>query len=167
MGYTHAWILKDTTQDLKVPQIAQDIRSIVSASEMNIVNRWMQPHTEPEITDSNICFNGVPGDGYEPFFYPPNPEWQTQTKEVFDFCKTQKLPYDVVVCAALLAIKHHLDDQVTVSSNGKFTNPEWQAAYHLYRRSLRRELPEQFRIYEHKQTPRPEGRPEGKLTPTH
>ena len=64
-----------------------------------------------------------------------------------DFCKTAQKPYDVVVCAALLAIKHHQRDNVEICSDGEFDD-EWQPAYQLYRNATGRELPPEFREYE-------------------
>ena len=65
----------------------------------------------------------------------------------FDFCKTARKPYDVVVCAALLAIKHHQGDNVEIRSDGDFGD-EWQPAYRLYRRATHRELLPEFREFE-------------------
>ena len=55
---------------------------------------------------------------------------RTGSPEGFSFCKTARKPYDVVVCATLIAIKHHLGDYVSVSSDGDFDNVnEWGPAY--------------------------------------
>ena len=69
-----------------------------------------------------------------------------------DFCKTARKPYDVVVCAALLAIKHHQGDNVEIHSDGEFDD-EWQPAYQLYRKATGRELPPEFREYEDQDEP--------------
>ena len=39
-----------------------------------------------------------------------------------DFCKTARKPYDLVVVACLAILKHHLGDNVNVSSDGDSTN---------------------------------------------
>ena len=38
--------------------------------------------------------------------------------EAFNFCKTNRKPYDVVVVACLIILKHYLNDLVVVSSDG-------------------------------------------------
>ena len=43
---------------------------------------------------------------------------------VFSFCKTAFKPYDVTVCAALIAFKHRLGPDATVSSDGN--DPDWE-----------------------------------------
>jgi hypothetical protein len=43
---------------------------------------------------------------------------------VFEFCKTNYQPYDVVVTAVLIALKRHFGDEVTVSTDG--TDKDWE-----------------------------------------
>ena len=95
--------------------------------------------------------NGIGDEAHETLCYPPDFEWNRGFRppdfEGFAFCKTGRKPYDVVVCAALLAIKHHQGDNVEICSDGNFDD-EWQPAYRLYRRATRRELPPEFREFE-------------------
>ena len=150
MGYTHYYDVADPRGDLKVPEIAADVEAIIMASEIQIGNYEGDPGTVPKLGPDEIHFNGIAPENYETFSYPPRFEHNREVghSEGFNFCKTEYRPYDSVVCATLIAIKHHLGDYVTVNSDGKFDNAdEWGAAYELYFRALRRELPPFFRQF--------------------
>ena len=102
-----------------------------------------------------IDLNGEsPQDG-DNFQYPPQDPFGEMPPEIAqaiaavippgqDFCKTDYQPYDATVCAVLMAIRHHLGGNVRVWSDGKLDEPEWQQAYRLYRRALRRAPPSPF-----------------------
>jgi hypothetical protein len=62
---------------------------------------------------------------------------------MFEFCKTARKPYDIMVCCVLLAAKHHLKARVSVSSDGDLD--EWQPAIDLYEKVLGRKAPNLFR----------------------
>lgn len=63
-----------------------------------------------------------------------HPEWQSRMDDVpetfaFDFCKTARKPYDVMVVAALCRMAECGEDTIRVSSDGK---PEdWEAGARL------------------------------------
>ena len=150
MGYTHYYVVADPRGDLKVSEIAADVEAIIMASEVQIGDWSGDPGTEPLLGPDEINFNAMHPEDFENFRYPPqfavNKEFGLQ--EGFEFCKTGRMPYDPVVCATLIAIKHHLGDHVRVSSDGNFdNNDEWGAAYDLYFRALRRVLPPFFRQF--------------------
>ena len=46
------------------------------------------------------------------------------------FCKTNRKPYDLAVCAVLLAFKKRFVTTVKISSDG--SSEEWKDAYTLY-----------------------------------
>ena len=151
MGYTHYWTIQDITKPLMTSEIAQDIQSIILASEVPIGDGDGGRDSQPVLEHDLVQLNGIGDESHESLCYPPNFKWNQEVhppeSHGFAFCKTARKPYDVVVCAALLAIKHHLGDNVEINSDGKFDN-EWQPAYRLYRRATRRELPPQFREFE-------------------
>ena len=41
-------------------------------------------------------------------------------------------PYDIVLCASLLVIKHHLGDNVRLSSDGRRNEPAWRKGVALH-----------------------------------
>ena len=150
MGYTHYYTLGFPRADLKVLEIAADVKSIIMASEIKIGDWTGKPGSKPEFGPDEINFNAMRPEDYENFRYPPLFEQNHRTgiEEGFSFCKTARKPYDPVVCATLIAIKHHLGEYVSVRSDGDFDNPdEWGPAYELYARALGRELPPFFRQF--------------------
>ena len=151
MGYTHYYNIQDITKPLMTSEIAQDIENIIMASEMPLGDGSDEPGSQPILEHDLVQVNGIGDEGHETLCYPPDFEWNRKFHQPeslgSDFCKTARKPYDVVVCAALLAIKHHQGDNVEIHSDGKFDD-EWQPAYRLYRRATGRELPPEFREYE-------------------
>jgi hypothetical protein len=55
--------------------------------------------------------------------------------ESFNFCKTNRKPYDVVVVACLCILQHHLGTNISVSSDGNTL--DWVAGLELARRTLK------------------------------
>ena len=152
MGYTHYYNVANTQGDLKVPEIAADVEAIIMASEVQIGDGSGKTGSEPILGPDEINFNAIHPGNFEDFCYPPdfelNQGLHPPESKGFSFCKTARKPYDVVVCATLIAIKHHLGDYVSVSSDGDFDNAnEWGPAYDLYFRALQRELPPFFRQF--------------------
>lgn len=83
-------------------------------------------------------------DGCGTFEYPP--DWKRNLEfglpTGYGKCTTAAMPYDALVGAALLAIKHHLGDDVTLNSMGGPQHPACQAAFELYSRTFPvREIP--------------------------
>ena len=151
MGYTHYYHIQDITKPLMTSEIAQDIESIIMASEIPLGDGSDEPDSQPILEHDLVQVNGIGDEGHETLCYPPDFEWNRKVHRPeslgSSFCKTARKPYDVVVCAALLAIKHHLGDNVEIHSDGDFDD-EWQPAYQLYRKATGRELPPEFREYE-------------------
>ena len=79
-----------------------------------------------------ICVNGAREQACEPF------ELQEYFRENigFHFVKTAQLPYDAVVVACLIVLKHHLGDLIEVSSDGQ--KSDWQAGLDLAKRILKK-----------------------------
>lgn len=77
----------------------------------------------PEVSASLVRFNGAGEKGHETFLF-------TRVGAPFHFCKTAQKPYDAVVCAVLLAAKHHLGAALTLSSDGTWA--EWKPGRDLY-----------------------------------
>ena len=111
MGYTHYYNIQDPSQPLRGSEIAQDIQNIILASEIPIGDGSDDRDSEPILEHDLVRLNGIGDEAHETLCYPPDFEWNREfhrpESEGFSFCKTARKPYDVVVCAALLAIKHH------------------------------------------------------------
>ena len=149
MGYSHSYTLQKHA-DPRFAEITRDVSDIITTSEIPMGDAAGNPGSKPQLGPELIRLNGIQPQHCETFLYPAPSGWE--------FCKTAYQPYDVIVCATLMAMKHHLQENVTISSDGDLDGPEWQAAYRLYRRALRRPPPEFFQ--QHEQTPSP-NRPGG------
>ena len=85
----------------------------------------------PSFDDKWIFFNGVDNDSYETFSIHRDSteqlqerdwsksEWE-KNKRLFNCCKTQHRPYDLLVTATLALYKHHFKDDVELSSDGGY-----------------------------------------------
>ena len=144
MGYSHSYTLQEHA-DPRFAEITRDVNDIITASEIPMGDANGNPGSQPQLGPELIRLNGIQPQHCETFLYPAPSGWE--------YCKTGYQPYDVIVCATLMAMKHHLQENVAISSDGNLDGPEWQAAYRLYRRALKRPPPEEFR--QHEQTPRP------------
>ena len=149
MGYSHGYTLREHA-DPRFAEITRDVNDIITASEIPMGDANGNPGSQPQLGPELIRLNGIQPQHCETFLYPAPSGWE--------YCKTGYQPYDVIVCATLMAMKHHLQENVAISSDGNLDGPEWQAAYRLYRRALRRPPPEFFQ--QHEQTPSP-NRPGG------
>lgn len=116
MGYTHYWDFKK-----KPANIENGKEKFKKAVEMfrNAYKHFNVPIAdgmgigEPVITDDTLCFNGVGKDGYEGCYFDINSQ--------SEFCKTQKQPYDVVVCFAIRCFKEAFGDDFSFRSDGYLT----------------------------------------------
>ena len=55
-----------------------------------------------------------------------NIQRKVETRE-FEFCKTARKPYDLMVCICLILLKWHFKDKVSISSDGDME--DWQPAF--------------------------------------
>jgi hypothetical protein len=130
MGYTHYWQRTDEpTPDEAFGRTLLDTKAIIkTAGEQGIAIAGWDGEGEPELTEGLIRFNGVaPDEDYETFVFTP-------THRDFEFCKTSCVrPYDAVVCAVLIAAKHHYGGALRVNSDGEWdAEDEWMRGRALY-----------------------------------
>ena len=134
-GYTHAWVVKDE-QSAQTQTIVADVQALAVQCDFKMRtprNKYDYYTMGPD----RIVLNAEV-DGLEDFNYPP--DWKLNVKNRFPagygLCTTDAKPYDALVGAALLAIKHHLGDDVTVRSIGGPQHTAWQKAIALYIRTF-------------------------------
>ena len=72
---------------------------------------------EPELTQECICINGKDEESHEIFLV------QKELVE-YSFCKTARLPYDLVVMASLIILKYYYGDAIKIDSDGIDFEPE-------------------------------------------
>lgn len=153
MGYTHYWNRKsDFTREQweKISLETLDIivkwcdkKRIVLAYEYDVGHEpnprvwggtYLAPKA-PEVSPDLIRFNGWRGEGHETFYLtrekPDNPSWDPTATESFDFCKTNRKPYDLAVMLVLLSMKRHAPDSVRIASDGDW-DTDWAEARRVY-----------------------------------
>ena len=126
MGYTHYWSGKPVLSQ----GVIEDIGKIIEESGVKIGDGLGQGM--PLLSLDAVEFNGWEADDehYETF---------TLGDGSWNFCKTARLPYDVVVCAALIRVREASPDFV-IESDGRWDDAdEWVPARELYARALFRE----------------------------
>ena len=150
MGYTHYWkfnldyeinsekwkeIVDDFNKILDVEIDIADNDSYAGTGGMTSLRNILEPYSDQklEITDNEILFNGREegNRGHETFSLQRKADKRLDDeaywngKYIFDFCKTARKPYDIVVCCLLVILKHRLGNMIEISSDGKdWTNDE-------------------------------------------
>jgi hypothetical protein len=129
MGYTHYWYQKPGLDDRKFIAFRGDVEKILRNCGVDLVDRY-ESDAKPVISDFEIRFNGAGKGAYEDFqFLRDKLGRPDQGGEAFTFCKTAQKPYDIAVCAVLIAAKKHFGDDLKVTSDGD--ENDWAAAFEL------------------------------------
>ncbi|KAH8594260.1 heterokaryon incompatibility protein-domain-containing protein [Bisporella sp. PMI_857] len=132
MGYSQLWTIKSRAKWLAVwPRLVADTRTILDAADIDLTSDriWDMMEVQscyggsdeavrklrdppPPIVDeeTGIIFNGIHNDGCEPFVLEPFPQPPYETEKLTFSCKTNRRPYDTVVCAVLTRAKQLLRD---------------------------------------------------------
>ncbi|KAH7025145.1 uncharacterized protein B0I36DRAFT_332587 [Microdochium trichocladiopsis] len=121
MGYSHYWNIMGAAfwQDI-LPKLVEDSRKIIDASGVHV--QYESDDESPPILDAiqGIQFNGRGDDGHE----------------TFDICggdcKTDRKPYDLVVCAILLRAHQLAPSAISIRSDGNWG--DWWEAHDLVSR---------------------------------
>jgi hypothetical protein len=106
VGYTHDWELPD---DYSLAETAKTAKLFKRA--LPTIKKILKEYTSiiqldsgcpkpPKVTREQIMFNGKGDDGHETFLFKPSGGWE--------FCKTARKPYDMVVCMVLLVLKAYM-----------------------------------------------------------
>jgi len=126
MGYTHFWYRPMGLEKKKFAAATADIKKLF--------DHWVGPGAPFQTFDLFKYSVHVEG-GYETFRVAQEErDRHGRPGPVFNFCKTERLPYDIVVTSCLLVFHHHLAPQFKVSSNGVIK--DWQPAIDLCRKVL-------------------------------
>jgi hypothetical protein len=124
MGYTHYWKHTGFTTDQWDAMLK--FFMIMKAELESNGYRYSDQKAlllDTEISADGICINGIPGACHEDFILKKAPQ--------DDFCKTNRKPYDVAVCAMLSYASGFLDSPLTFTSDGTDEDAEWQTAHLL------------------------------------
>ena len=96
---------------------------------------------EPEFTENVISFNGdaKTGNDHETFYLPrEKPEGKSDKELCFDFTKTARKPYDIMVQVSMLRLKHHFPE-CEISSDGD--SSDWKNGKALYKEIFKEVAP--------------------------
>jgi hypothetical protein len=103
MGYTRYWTIKskiDKDRFFKFKETCEEL-----------VDLFKVPVDDLLINEDVVRFNGIGDDAHETFIF-------ERTSIGFNFCKTQRKPYDELVCACLEVAKDVFKNEIGVSSDG-------------------------------------------------
>ena len=119
MGYTHYWDFKGIAPKnvidapIKWQRASELIQLIVKkAEERGIKIVGGNGEGKPKFTRKCISFNGAGDDSHESFVL------IYDEPSTFDFCKTCREPYDLVVATSLLALKYVYGEDFQYDSDG-------------------------------------------------
>ena len=123
MGYTHTWSQKRNFTPVEWSQIKQNIQTIIKTAaeqhqQIEIVDLEGAPGTSPELTDEHIFLNGSAPDCWEGMEVYRTLDTSNQ-EEDFQFCKTNRFPYDTVVVAILCYLNTDYPDAFQMDSDGE------------------------------------------------
>ena len=125
MGYTNYWRAPRVLEKQAFIAFADDCRKICESLPVGLAGA--SGEGKPEFGQDEICFNGIsPNDDHEPFIINRKlviidpKHFCSQPDEnglYFDFCKTERKPYDLCVKCCLVLLKAYFP-QVKISSDG-------------------------------------------------
>ena len=132
MGWTHYWRRPTELPEEELARAAEDCQKILATSGVPLGG--FTGEGEPIFSAERIIFNGAGGSGCEPFEI-ARVEFDRNGRElVFSFCKTDQAPYDICVQIALVVLKHHLGDAITITSDAD--DSDWLLARQQCQKSL-------------------------------
>lgn len=132
MGYTHYWNRRQNLDKQTFGILIHLAHDVITAAEEKGLA------LNADLNDAHITLNGSGEESHETFHFPrvmTLHDWQRPNENdlYFDFCKTARKPYDVVVVALLILIVSLWNDKyrnhVTVHSDGMVS--DWQEGYDL------------------------------------
>ena len=122
MGYTHYWKM---AKDLELSDDQKILLNYVMEDHKDLIDQTDGPDFQTK--DHMIFLNGIGDEALETFGVP-------RKKSEFEFCKTARKPYDIVVCKMLLILSQSpgfsfSSDGIYETDTGKLTYDEgWNEA---------------------------------------
>lgn len=123
MGYTHYWRQGNKPTDEQWDSITSTFKKAMTVALVTgkpfPIQREQDISSPPEIDEENIVFNGIGEAAHETMYLERN-------GRDFNFCKTNRKPYDFVAMVLLVLVDHFASDCWDVSSDG--VRDEWKPA---------------------------------------
>jgi hypothetical protein len=157
MGYTHYWTFRKPAGipaaelEKNYQQAVKDCVKVIKEYQKNALGSdrlsGYSAHTKPG-QYGGVNVNGKQDNAHEPFTLPEHfsdnfklyvNDGSAGMSGAFNFCKTARKPYDMVVVACLSILKYRLGDAVDVSSDG--TIEDWSEGVLWARVCLKRAIP--------------------------
>lgn len=127
MGLTHHWRRPTELPADSFRAAVADVRRLLAATTVELGG--FDGTGSPILRDDRIVFNGREPLACEPFEI-ATVEFDRQGRnEAWAFCKTEHLPYDLYVKAALIVFQHHRHPHFVVTSDQ--ADKDWSAAREL------------------------------------
>lgn len=124
MGLTHHWRRPTELPTVAFRAAVKDCQKLLSSATIEIAG--FDGTDKPILADGQIVFNGLAPRACEPFEIAAV-EFDRRGRDfVFGHCKTQSLPYDLLVKGSLIVFSHHLCDLFSVASDQ--SEREWDEA---------------------------------------
>lgn len=114
MPYTHYWENPNGFNTSEWDKITNEVRKLLEENKTIplIGASPLNPNSKPVINNKQIIFNGAGENGANAFVF-------SKLGSDFEFCKTEKKPYDALVVAVLKIAKKHNPAIVLSSDGGK------------------------------------------------
>lgn len=136
MGYTHYWSFNKGPHGKGNAALSESLWQTAMSECALIARTWnkeckaqgrdadrlsgFSAHTKPSQGYGGLHINGKGELAHEDFTMPEHFRDNFEADyNGFNFCKTARKPYDLVVTACLAVIKHRMGDRITVTSDGR------------------------------------------------
>lgn len=127
MGITHHWKRPTELAEAAFANAILDLRKLIAAADLDIAG--FDGTGLPILLSNHVVFNGPAPMSCEPFEIAQTEFDRRGRPEFYGHCKTQGLPYDMAVKAALIILAHHLGQSISVSSDTG--DDDWAVAREL------------------------------------
>lgn len=124
--YTHYFDRKPELDKKQFKRFADLVTTLFCNFKVQRIIAWDydKPETSPQVTSSQIRFNGKGNDGGETFLFPRvcRDNNLDDNGMCIAFCQTDQKPYDTYVTACLILAKLIFKDDINVSSEGSIAD---------------------------------------------
>ncbi len=144
MGYSHYFSQHRSLSPQEWEPVCINLRRLLDALPLRSLSAGGFYDDRPlhladiEVTGEHIVFNGSGRGGGEDLGHETlvlfrriedaeqEEPWRRGQRPLFQFCKTERKPYDLVVCALLILVGHYAPGAFDIASDGGPT--DWQPA---------------------------------------
>lgn len=142
MAYSHQWTRPEDLDPKQFKRYAKAAAKLVKHARAFLDLAGPGGEGRPVVETTRLIVNGsaLVHEHYEDLvieqsFTPPYSSWSpTDDGRAYEFCKTNRMAYDVLAVALLIVLAHHFPDDVTLTSDGY--RDDWIAGAALAERVL-------------------------------